>query len=393
MASKYPVPDASPRSVAGSDRRPPSCQVSQSCGSSTAAVRAAFSGSARASQRSLVTVNDAGGTEPTWSAQACGPPSSATRSIASGPERLSFHSSASRTSAPSSSKVTMPCCWPPTAIASTPSSRPGSRVASAYASAQAWALTSVPGGWAARPVRSTFPVSASQTTTEQDWVDESTPATRLMPAPYASGHAGKVWSCSCSGRHGRSRGHQPARRADRPRTAARTGVAGWAARTRATKATKASATTAAYGTRTACQSSSAWPTIAATHREVHRVAHVAVEPADDQALGRRDRRGRAQALDHEADERVHQRAGPGHDQQPADHAERRPARPGADPAANRSATTERARPPSPGPGRRTPRCPSRPRSCAWRHPPASGVPTRRLGAVIGGRVPLAGRAE
>src|ERR1022692_1918453 len=57
---KYPVPEASPRSVTGSP--PVSRQVSQSCGSSTPATRRALSGSCSASQRSLVTVNDAIGT-------------------------------------------------------------------------------------------------------------------------------------------------------------------------------------------------------------------------------------------------------------------------------------------------------------------------------------------
>src|SRR3954447_6862938 len=49
---------------------PDSFQVSQSCGRQTAATRAAFSGSCRASQRSLVNVKLATGTMPTASAQA-----------------------------------------------------------------------------------------------------------------------------------------------------------------------------------------------------------------------------------------------------------------------------------------------------------------------------------
>ena len=57
-------------------------QVSQSCGSMTRATRAAFSGSCSASQRSLVTVNEALGTLPVWLAHQAGPPSSAISSRA-----------------------------------------------------------------------------------------------------------------------------------------------------------------------------------------------------------------------------------------------------------------------------------------------------------------------
>ncbi len=53
---------------------PASFQVSQSCGSRTAAVRAALSGSCSDIQRSLVTVNEAAGTDPIAAAQAAGPP-------------------------------------------------------------------------------------------------------------------------------------------------------------------------------------------------------------------------------------------------------------------------------------------------------------------------------
>jgi hypothetical protein len=48
--------------------------------------------------------------------------------------------------------------------------------------------------------------------------------------------------------------------------------------------------------------------------QVHRVAHVPVEAADDQLPGRGDRRRGAHPLGHEAAERVHQYAGPGHQQ-------------------------------------------------------------------------------
>ena len=72
-------------------------QVSQSCGSMTRATRAAFSGSCSASQRSLVTVNDALGTLPVRSAHQPGPPSSAISSRAAAAERRSFHSRAGLT--------------------------------------------------------------------------------------------------------------------------------------------------------------------------------------------------------------------------------------------------------------------------------------------------------
>src|SRR3954447_4374671 len=158
---------------------PESFQVSQSCGRQTAAVRAAFSGSWSRSQRSLVTVNDATGTSPTASTQGCGPPSSSIRSRAACAERVSFHSSAGRTTSPSSSRQTMPCCWPPTAIAATSSRPPASASAVDSASSHAAGSTSVPGGWGARPDRTSSPVSASRTTTLHAWVDESTPATRV----------------------------------------------------------------------------------------------------------------------------------------------------------------------------------------------------------------------
>ena len=88
-------------------------------------MRAAFSGSLSASQRSFVTVYDATGTEPTASAHHRAPaalspsPNSTMRSSAAAAERVSFQSSASRTTSPSASRHTMPCCWPATATATT----------------------------------------------------------------------------------------------------------------------------------------------------------------------------------------------------------------------------------------------------------------------------------
>src|SRR5690606_5942432 len=177
---------------------------SQSCGSATAATRAAFSGSASRSQRSLVAVSDATGTEPIASAHACAPassadttrscasgtssarrasPSSRIRSRAAGAERVSFHRSASRTTFPSASSATSPCCCPPTASAATSSSPPAADAASRNASHHASGCTSVPSGCFADPVRTSAPVSASRTTTLQDCVDVSTPATSVRSPP------------------------------------------------------------------------------------------------------------------------------------------------------------------------------------------------------------------
>ena len=74
----------------------------------------------------------------------------------------------------------MPCCWPATDNASTPVSPPAWATASSSAFHQWCGSTSVPPGWAARPDRTSAPVSASRITTLQDWVDESIPATRAI---------------------------------------------------------------------------------------------------------------------------------------------------------------------------------------------------------------------
>jgi len=156
-------------------------QVSQSCGSSTAAARAALAGSCRASQRSLVTVNEAVGTLPTWLAHHCGPPSSATSSAAAGADRRSFQSSAGLITSPPESRTIMPCCCPATPTASARSSSPSPAWSRAVHHAAGSA--SVPGGCGALPRPITVPSSARHSTTLQDCVDESTPATRWPPAP------------------------------------------------------------------------------------------------------------------------------------------------------------------------------------------------------------------
>jgi hypothetical protein len=47
--------------------------------------------------------------------------------------------------------------------------------------------TSVPEGCGSDPERTVSPVSASQISTLQDWVDESIPATRATPTSSVSG--------------------------------------------------------------------------------------------------------------------------------------------------------------------------------------------------------------
>lgn len=110
---QYPVPLASPRSVVHPRKPPPASRmrpVSQSCGRTTVSRRAALSGSASRSHRTFATVNAATGTTSSRSTQAPAPPSSSTSSRAAPAERTSFHSNASRTTAPSESRATMPCC-------------------------------------------------------------------------------------------------------------------------------------------------------------------------------------------------------------------------------------------------------------------------------------------
>ncbi len=133
---------------------------------------------------------DATGTLPMASAHSLAP-SSATRSSAAPAERVSFQSSAGRTTAPSASRQTIPCCCPATAMASTSDSPPAWSRAACRASHQPAGSTSVPGGCGARPLRTSSPLSASRITTVHDCVDESTPATSpiayrpfLPPEPH-----------------------------------------------------------------------------------------------------------------------------------------------------------------------------------------------------------------
>ena len=140
-------------------------------------MRSAASGSCSASQRSLVTVNDADGTLPVRRAHSAGPPSSAMSAVACGADRMSFHSRAGRITWPAWSSTTMPCCWAATPIASARSSSP--RPASPRACHHSCGSHSVPSGCGALACPTTVPSSAWHSSTLVDWVDESTPATSI----------------------------------------------------------------------------------------------------------------------------------------------------------------------------------------------------------------------
>ena len=130
----------------------------------------------RATQRSLLTVVAATGTTPVASAQACAP-SSSTRSSAAAAERVSFHSSAGAHDL--AGLVEQHHAVLLAADGERRRRRRGGRRRSPPRQAvHQWrGSTSVPSGWAARPARTTSPVSASHTTTLHDWVEVSTPAT------------------------------------------------------------------------------------------------------------------------------------------------------------------------------------------------------------------------
>ena len=160
------MPEASPRSVAGSCARSPSRQVSQSCGSITRAVLAAASGSCSASQRSLVTVNEAVGTLPVSRAQCPGPPISAISAAACGAERTSFQSRAGLITWPASSTTTMPCCCAATPMASARPSSPSPALARACHHSSG--SHSVPSGCGAAACPTIAPSSAWQSSTLVD---------------------------------------------------------------------------------------------------------------------------------------------------------------------------------------------------------------------------------
>src|SRR5664279_2713289 len=84
---------------------------------------------------------------------------------------------------PAVSSTTMPCCCPATDTAATSSSPPHASIASSRASHHAPGSTSVPSGCAARPERTSVPLTRSRITTLQLCVEESTPATRVTGSP------------------------------------------------------------------------------------------------------------------------------------------------------------------------------------------------------------------
>src|SRR5689334_6559775 len=159
-------------------------QVNQSCGRHTAAVASACAGSLSTNHRSLLAVIAATGTTPTRFAHSPGPPSSSTSWEPLGADRVSFHSNASRTTAPDRSRHTIPCCCAPTATASTSSSPPTAAIVVCSAVHQCCGAISVPPGWGVDADLTTLPLSASQTTILHDWVDESIPATRATTRSY-----------------------------------------------------------------------------------------------------------------------------------------------------------------------------------------------------------------
>ena len=156
--------------------------MSQSCGRRTARVAAASSGSVRRSQAQRVTVKEGTGTTPRRSAQASAP-SQSRRAAASGAERVSFHSTAGRSGAPSAPLTTSPCCCPATEIAPTSPARPVSASAARSASHQtSGSVSRAPPlpvtSWSARPAATTLPSCGSAIRTFVAWVEQSTPATR-----------------------------------------------------------------------------------------------------------------------------------------------------------------------------------------------------------------------
>src|ERR1035437_4363104 len=84
---------------------------------------------------------------------------------------------------PDISSTTMPCCCPAIDTAATSSSPPHLSIAASRASHQAPGSTCVPSGCAARPERTSVPLSRSRMTTLQLCVEESIPATSVTGSP------------------------------------------------------------------------------------------------------------------------------------------------------------------------------------------------------------------
>ena len=120
-------------------------------------------------------------------------------------DRVSFHSSAGRTTSPSSSRhdhaVLLAGDRDGRDVVQTAGLRRSPACSAAH---QASGCTSVPSGCGARPCRTSAPVSASRMTTLQDWVEESTPATSVMAAPRAQRAPRRCSTASWCSRRSRS---------------------------------------------------------------------------------------------------------------------------------------------------------------------------------------------
>ena len=123
-------------------------------------------GSCSASQRSLVTVNEAVGTLPVCRAHHSGPPISVVSAAACGAERTSFQSRAGLITWPRLSTTTMPCCCAATPIASARSSSPSPARARAFHHSSG--SHSVPSGCGAAPCPTMAPSSAWHSSTLVD---------------------------------------------------------------------------------------------------------------------------------------------------------------------------------------------------------------------------------
>src|SRR6185503_13741903 len=82
------------------------------------------------------------------------------------------------------------CCCAPTDTAATSSIPPAASMLIRNADHHCCGSISVPSGCGEDEERTTAPVSASQITTLQDWVDESMPATSATPAKLLQSLAG-----------------------------------------------------------------------------------------------------------------------------------------------------------------------------------------------------------
>ena len=122
-----------------------------------------------------------------------GPPSSAMRSVGrAGRAGVVPQQRRRGPPAPASSRQTMPCCWPPTATAATSSSPPAAPTAVSSARHQAGGVDLGAVGVAARGPRGPRRrCRRRRTTTLQDCVEESTPATRR-----ATGQPRTPYRCS-----------------------------------------------------------------------------------------------------------------------------------------------------------------------------------------------------